>query len=426
MTSRTTLALLCCLAAGPLAAQPALKHVPEVLEAGPMRIDRVKDGLYLIRGPFLPCTPNGCRPNGPDDGLYHEAGDVALRVTSRGLILVDDKFVNHVPDILELVRTVSELPIHYVLNTHHHGDHASGNAPLRAMGIDVVGHENVRANFLRIQQPGEPNIAFADKASVFSGDVEVQLLHLGRGHTSGDTVIYFPDLKTVHAGDLIVDGMPVIDYAGGGSAIAFIDTIGALVELDFDTLIPGHGRLMTKQDVVDYKARFEEMNRRMRNLARSGVPKSEVRARLYLADLDWERTVSTTTWESAVVQITNATGEPLHARLVALIPEEFFTTPAAQPVDVPPRQTVAVPIDVQSRGPSGTTYPLQAILQFTQGGIPRTIVAGTVLGIGTTPNRPMASPLAVGIAALLIALGVVGAAQRMARKRRVDGGAGPP
>ncbi len=55
---------------------------------------------------------------------------------------------------------------------------------------------------------------------------------------------------------------------------------------------------MTKQDVVDYKARFEEMNRRMRNLARSGVPKSEVRARLYLADLGWERTVSTTTWET--------------------------------------------------------------------------------------------------------------------------------
>jgi glyoxylase-like metal-dependent hydrolase (beta-lactamase superfamily II) len=195
------------------------------------------------------------------------------------------------------VRTVSELPIRYVLNTHHHGDHVSGNAPLRAMGIDVVGHESIRSNFLRIQQPGEPNIAFADKASVYSGGVEVQLLHLGGGHTSGDTVIYFPDLKTVHAGDLIVDGMPVIDYAGGGSAVEFVNTIGALLEVDFDTLIPGHGRLMTKQEVADYHARFEEMNRRMRNLARSGVPKSEARAKLYLDDLGWDRTVSTTTWE---------------------------------------------------------------------------------------------------------------------------------
>ena len=162
--------------------------------------------------------------------------------------------MNHVPNILELVHTVSDLPIRYVLNTRHHGDHASGNAPLRAMGIDVVGHENIRSNFLRIKQPGEPNIAFADKASVFSGGVEVQLLHLGRGHTSGDTVIYFPDLKTVHAGDLIVDGMPVIDYAGGGSAVEFVKTIGALLEVDFDTLIPGHGRLMTKREVATTSA----------------------------------------------------------------------------------------------------------------------------------------------------------------------------
>jgi glyoxylase-like metal-dependent hydrolase (beta-lactamase superfamily II) len=294
------LGVLCYFAAGMLAAQPTLKQVPEVLQAGPMRIDLVKDGLYVIRGPFLPCTPNGCRPNGPDDGLYHEAGDVALRVTSAGLILVDDKFTNHVPNIMDLVRTVSALPVRHVLNTHHHGDHASGNATLRAMGIDVIGHENVRANFLRIKQPGEPNIVFADKAAVFLGGVEVQLLHLGRGHTSGDTVIYFPDLKTVHAGDLIVDGMPVIDYPAGGSAVEFVKTIDALLQLDFDTLIPGHGRLMTKNEVVDYKARFEEMNRRMRNLARSGVPKSEVRAKLYLDDLGWNNTVSTTTWATGL------------------------------------------------------------------------------------------------------------------------------
>jgi glyoxylase-like metal-dependent hydrolase (beta-lactamase superfamily II) len=244
----------------------------------------------------LPCTPNGCRPNGPDDGLYHESGDVALRVTASGLILVDDKFPNHVEGIMEQTRTVSSLPVRYVLNTHHHGDHASGNAVLRQMGIDVVAHENVRANFLRIRQAGEPNIVFDDTASVFLGGVEVRMLHLGRGHTDGDTVVYFPDLKTVHAGDLIIDGMPVIDYAAGGSAGEFVRTIDALLQVDFATLIPGHGRLMSKDDVVAYKARFEEMNRRMRDLARRGVPKAEAREKLYLEDLGWANTVSTTTW----------------------------------------------------------------------------------------------------------------------------------
>jgi cyclase len=292
--------LVCLLLAGTLDAQSPLRHVPELLEPGPMRAELVKEGLYVIRGPFLPCTPSGCRPGGPDDGLYHESGDVALRVTPEGLILVDDKFPQHVDAIMEQVRSVSPLPVRYMLNTHHHGDHASGNIVIRNMGIDIIAHENIRANFIRIDQPGEPNIVFDNEASVFLAGVEVRMLYLGRGHTDGDTVIYFPELKVVHAGDLIIDGMPVIDYAAGGSAIEFVRTIDALLQVDFDTLIPGHGRLMTKDEVVAYKVRFEEMNRRMRNLARRGVPKDQVQAQLYLEDLGWDNTVSTTTWAAGI------------------------------------------------------------------------------------------------------------------------------
>jgi len=125
--------------------------------------------------------------------------------------------------------------------------------------------------------------------------------------------------------------------------------------------------------------------------------------------------------ERAVVRITNATPAPLRARLVALIPEEFFTTPEAQPVEVPPRQSVAVPIDVQSHGVPGTTYPLHAILQFEQGGVPRTIVAGTLLGIGVTAQPAGLRPLTVGGAALVLAVaGVLAANRAAARRRHID------
>lgn len=267
-----------------------------------MRIDKVKDGLYVIRGPFVACGTRGCRPNGPDDGLIHEPGDVALRVTSEGAILIDDKFPENVADVLALVKTVTPLPVQYLLNTHYHGDHASGNANIRAMGINIVGHRKIRENFLRIKQPGEPKITFADKAAVYSGGVEVQLMYLGRGHTNGDTVIYFPDRKTVHVGDLIIDAMPAIDYAGGGSAIEFISTIDQLLAIDFDTVIPGHGRVMNKDDVRAYRARFAEMNRRMRALARKKVPKDQVLAALKLDDLGWGNSVSTSAWLTSIDQ----------------------------------------------------------------------------------------------------------------------------
>ena len=298
-----TLATFALLTAGAVTQQLPLKQDLEILTRGPMRVDTVKEGLYVIRGPFLPCGTRGCTPNGSDDGLIHEPGDVAVRVTPDGVILVDDKYPEHVADVLARVRTITSQPVRYLLNSHHHGDHVSGNANVRQqLGIDIIAHRNIRANFLRIKQPGEPNITFADQAAVHLGGVEVQLFHLGRGHTNGDTVIYFPDLETVHMGDLVIDGMPVIDYAGGGSAIEFVSTIDNLLKIDFDTAIPGHGRVMTKDDVRAYRVRFDTLNQRLRDLARRNVPKSQLatleqaRAQLGLADLGWDNSVSTTAW----------------------------------------------------------------------------------------------------------------------------------
>jgi glyoxylase-like metal-dependent hydrolase (beta-lactamase superfamily II) len=280
--------------------QDALRQTVEILKQGPARIEKVKDNLYVIRGPFVPCTTRGCRPNGPDDGLIHEPGDVAVRVTPEGAILVDDKYPENLSDVLAQLRSVTALPVRYMLNSHHHGDHVSGNANVRAMGIDVIAHRNIRQNFLALKQPGEPNIVFADYGAVYLGGVEVQLFYFGRGHTNGDTVAYFPDLRTVHMGDLVIDGMPVIDYNGGGSATEFVTTIDRMLKLDFDTAIPGHGRVMTKADVQAYKVRFEAMNQRMRELVRRGVPKDQlktldqIRAQLRLAELGWDDSVSTT------------------------------------------------------------------------------------------------------------------------------------
>ncbi|HXD73565.1 MAG TPA: MBL fold metallo-hydrolase [Vicinamibacterales bacterium] len=301
---RYALAVASVAALGVIAAaqQFPLKQNVEILKEAPLRADKVKDGLYVIRGPFLPCM-TGCRPGQTGDGLIHESGDVAVRVTSEGLIVVDDKFAVQAADVFAKVKTVSPLPVKYVLNSHHHADHASGNAYARNMlGVNIIAHRNIRENFLRIKQAGEPNITFANDAAVYLGGVEVQLHWFGRGHTNGDTVIEFPDLKTIHGGDLVIDAMPVIDYPGGGSAIEFISTIDRMLTLDFDTYIPGHGRIMTKDEVRAYRARFAEMNNRMRALVRKGVTKDQMktldqaRAQLRLADLGWDNSVSTTTW----------------------------------------------------------------------------------------------------------------------------------
>jgi len=258
----------------------------------PMRIEKVKDGLYLVRGPFNRCAPNGCGGGYGDDGMLHEAGDVAVRVTPEGLIVVDNKYDENVAEVLAQIKSVTNQPIRYVLNTHHHTDHAGGDATL-IKTTEIIAHRNVRENFLRNKQPGAPRIVFGQDTSVFLGGVEVRAYHFGRGHTNGDAVIHFPDLRVIHTGDLITEGMPVLDYRNGASAVEWVKVLDEILKLDFDVVIPGHGPLLTKERVRSDRDKLVTMNERMTALVRKGVSKESVFAQLGLADLGWDKTVST-------------------------------------------------------------------------------------------------------------------------------------
>ena len=115
---------------------------------------------------------------------------------------------------------------------------------------------------------------------MYLGGVEVRAYHLGRGHTNGDAVIYFPDLRTIHGGDLLHGISPFIDYANGGSSREWVTTLNNILQIDFDTAIPGHGDVMTKDDVRAFRGQFQTLRRRMSELVRAGVSKDEVAERL--------------------------------------------------------------------------------------------------------------------------------------------------
>ena len=268
-------------------------------DAAPMTVEQIKDGLYLLRGPFNRCAPNGCSGGYGDDGLLHEAGDVAVRVTPEGLILVDDKYQENVQEILDKLKGITSQPVKYLLNTHHHTDHAGGDETFIKL-TEVIAHRNVRENFLRNKQPGAPRVVFNDQVSVFLGGVEVRAYYFGRGHTNGDAVIYFPDLRVIHTGDLITEGMPVMDYSAGASAVEWVKVLDEILKLDFDTVIPGHGKLLTKDRIRSDRQKLVTMNQRMTELARKGIPKEKLFDALKLADLGWDHTVSTVAFQGGL------------------------------------------------------------------------------------------------------------------------------
>lgn len=240
------------------------------LDAQELTIEPVKDGLYVIYGP---------------------GGNVGVRLTPEGVILVDDKFPQNFADIQRLVRTVTELPVRYVLNTHHHGDHSGGNAQYLPLA-EIIAHRNARENMVRGSQDGLPRVVFSDETSVFLGGVEVRAYHMGTGHTNGDAVIYFPDLRTVHGGDLLHGVAPFIDYGNGGNSKGWVATLNNILALPFDTAIPGHGAIMNRGDVTAFRNQMEAVRIRMADLILRGGLRRDVAAEFVTPDLSWT-TIST-------------------------------------------------------------------------------------------------------------------------------------
>ena len=268
---------------GLTSAQDRPSFTSEQLEI--LRIRQVpgKDGLYLMPG-F-------------DGGM--SGGNIAILVTGEGVLIVDNKYSYSYDDIIRQIATVTSQPIRYVLNTHHHFDHAGSNASFMP-GAQVIGHENVRANMLRNFGPsaspdGAPKITYRDQTSIHLGEAEVQAHHLGCGHTNGDSVILFPEQRTIHTGDLFIWGdrmdgstmAPFIDYYNGGCASDWVATLDRVLELDFDTVIPGHGPLLRKAEVRIFRDKFEQLVSRVGRLIADGVTRDEIASQLNISDLNW-------------------------------------------------------------------------------------------------------------------------------------------
>jgi len=247
----------------------------EQLGQAPARLNLVKlsDDLYVIHNDFVP-------------------GNSTALITDEGVVLVDDKFAVDHDAILAELKKVTSKPIRYVVNTHHHADHAGGNARMQQVSAQVIMSQQARENLAsgpRDVQWSDPNLAFEHHLSLQLGGKRVELYHLGRGHTNGDVVVYFPAARVLVAGDLFVSdpGTPLrIDYAAGGSAKEYPKTLDAVLQLDFDTVVPGHGTVGTKQELRKFRETAVLLRNRVHEMILQKRTREEI-ARMLETEFGW-------------------------------------------------------------------------------------------------------------------------------------------
>lgn len=223
-------------------------------------------------------------------------GNTSVRVTKDGLIVVDTKNLGQAnyDALMAQIKTVSNLPVKYVVITHVHQDHSGNTKSFEDAGAKVIANQGEKAEVATYTsaagKPAEPNVTYDKNYTIKLGGVQAKVYHFGRAHTGGDSVVYFPDLKIVAGGDAIVNGAPNIDFANGGSAVEWPKLIASTLKLDFDTLIPGHGNVMTKADVQAYKTKWDNLVSRAKEQVKKGTPKDKLLASIKTDDIGWNIT----------------------------------------------------------------------------------------------------------------------------------------
>jgi cyclase len=236
--------------------------------------------------------------------LEGQGGNITVAVGTDGIIMVDSQFAPLHDKIKAAIEKISPLPVKYLINTHYHGDHTGGNALFHKDGATVVAQDNIRVRLAAGTTNGltgnktPPVAADALPTDTYSGGtktVEVGgrkalLNHVYNSHTDGDTWVYFDDANVLDTGDTFgnTGRYNTIDFANGGDIRGLIRAVDAYIKVSNDNtkIVPGHGALAKKADLVAWRAMLVTSRERIEKLFNEGKTEQEVLAAKPLADLD--------------------------------------------------------------------------------------------------------------------------------------------
>jgi cyclase len=233
--------------------------------------------------------------------LYGKGGNVGFYIGPDAVLVIDSQYRDLAPGIVEKIKTVTDKPIKYLVNTHFHGDHVGGNEYFIKFAI-ILAHDNVRkrvlaspqrilqefpkrledarkkgdaesikyfeeqiewAKKIKVEEIAAPFLTFDSEFRLYMGPETIQVWHTPPAHTDGDGVIYFEKAKVVHMGDLFFHKViPFIDVRGGGSAHGYITAIDKVISrIPPDaTIIPGHGEVTNLEELKGFRKYIQELN----------------------------------------------------------------------------------------------------------------------------------------------------------------------
>lgn len=180
-------------------------------------------------------------------GIFTErGGTIGFLLGKDGIVVVDAQFPDTSSHLIDDLKKRSASPIRYLLNTHHHGDHSSGNISFKGIVEHVVAHENSLTNQKNVAEKANsldkqllPDMTFGEDWKLKMGDEKMKGYYYGAAHTNGDAVYHFEDANILHTGDLMFNKRhPFVDRSAGANIENWIKVLDKIVKkADKDTII---------------------------------------------------------------------------------------------------------------------------------------------------------------------------------------------
>ncbi len=231
--------------------------------------DLVKTGLYVFNG---------------------KGSNSLLRLSGNGLILVDGKLAGSYDALVARAERISRQPIRALILTDPSEASSANATKFLQNGTAIILQSNIAKNFIAENFQGKmpPGVVtFEHDYQIRMGGIEAQLMHFGNAYSSGDTVVYFPNLKVVAVGNLY-GATPNPNFAAGGSLLQWGSVLEQVLKLDFDTAVPSTGPAISKAELQAFKTKVDSLTERAKRLANEGVPKNLLMSQLNANDFGWK------------------------------------------------------------------------------------------------------------------------------------------
>ena len=220
-------------------------------------------------------------------------GNAGILTGPDGVLLVDAQFAQLTDKLVAAIKKVSDGRIRFLINTHHHPDHTSGNANMGMLGATILSRDELRAHLASGNNPtppaGLPVITYRGPVTIHMNGDDVQLIPVPNAHTDGDTMVYFPKADVLMTGDFYRSiQYPNVDRNNGGSVKGVMDGLNAIVALAKPTtrIVPGHGPVVDKTAIAAHLDLIVTIRNRVSALIAQGKSPEEVIAAKPLNDLD--------------------------------------------------------------------------------------------------------------------------------------------